>query len=65
MPANVPVTTTPPPISMLTNPLALVAGVCVSTYTGVPVADPCSMLMRIPTVLPVTSASAASLTTAW
>jgi hypothetical protein len=40
MVAKFPVITVPVPISIVANPLMLVVGVCVSTYTGVPEEDP-------------------------
>ena len=46
-----PIVGMPPPISMLTSPLAFVLGLGlkISWYTTVPVADPCNILILIPT----------------
>ena len=46
--AKVPDTGIPPPISTVTNPLAFVVELCVSTYTAVPVAEPCKILIFMP-----------------
>ncbi|MCF6295829.1 MAG: DUF4249 domain-containing protein [Flavobacteriaceae bacterium] len=58
-------TTVPVPISMLNSPFILVDGVCVSTYTAVPIALLCKILICIPIGVLVINASLASLTTAW
>jgi hypothetical protein len=65
IPANVPVTAVPVPISKLTNPLALVLGVWVSTYTALPVDEPCKTLIFIPTGVDVTNALLLLRITAW
>ena len=65
MPAKVPVTIVPVPISKLTKPLALVLGVWVSTYTAVPVGEPCKMLIFIPTGVEVINALLLLRITAW
>ena len=62
---NTPETTVPEPISMLTKPLMLVVGVCVSIYTAGPVIVPCKILNCIPTPWLVTKLFPASLITAW
>ena len=51
IPAIVPETTLPPPISMLTKPLVFGVGFWVSTYTAVPVAVACKIEIFIPTVV--------------
>ncbi len=56
MAAKLPNMTFPPPISILANPFVLVLGTWVSTYTAVPLAEPCKILIRIPTEVLVTSA---------
>ena len=65
IPAKVPLTAVPLPISKLAKPFELVIGVCVSTNTAVPVAEPCNTEICMPTVVLLISELEASLITVW